>query len=394
MVLSNKCNDTITNLRHNNLYFSTRSTISVLFRPVTEVCVLLTAHNVSLFTVFPMSSLPAAATVFPRAGFGPRGRVGYWIGSDLLRVSNDRQLRDGKCRYEFEVQSRLAAVCLLLPRNNFESCQHGSQESNCFVMFIVCSLMKLQSTETLQPPESTCSPEQQTTEVNDPSLFSQPQLSAEKTQEGRASSSHPLTAQNSLGDSAVIHSDHNGVAEAGPEAPLEDEKAQLPPLAPPLTWTFPIIKEFKAKRRQEEAAVLTVYRGDVVTVHVPTVPEGKRLCWEFATDNYDIGFGIYFDWMPVTSRLITVHVSESSDDEDDEGEVEGPVSSGDIERGSKACPVSHLGQILPVYRQDSHLAVQAGHHEYPGEGMYLLKFDNSYSLWRNKTLYYRVYYSD
>ncbi|MGH0171078.1 UNVERIFIED_CONTAM: hypothetical protein FKN15_060321 [Acipenser sinensis] len=215
-----------------------------------------------------------------------------------------------------------------------------------------------------------------------------------KTQEDRASSSHPLTTQNSLGDSAVIHSDHNGVAEVGPEAPLEDEKAQLPPLAPPLTWTFPVTKEFKAKLRLEEAAVLTVYRGDVVTVRVPTVPEGKRLCWEFATDNYDIGFGIYFDWMPVTSRVITVQVSESSDDEDDEGEVEGPVSSRDIESGSKACPISHLGEILPVYRQDSHLAVQAGHHEYPGEGMYLLKFDNSYSLWRNKTLYYRVYYSD
>ncbi|KAK6481416.1 protein TMED8-like [Huso huso] len=350
---------------------------------MTEVCVLLTAHNASLFTVFPMSSLPAAATVFPRAGFGPPA-VGSIIVSDPIcseSVPTDSSEMEN-VDMSSEVQSRLAALSVSsFPGITSESCQHGSQE-------------RLQSTETLQPPESTCSPEQQTIEVNDPSLFSQPQLSAEKTQEGRASSSHPLTTQNSLGDSAVIHSDHNGVAEAGPEAPLEDEKAQLPPLAPPLTWTFPVIKEFKAKLRLEEAAVLTVYRGDVVTVRVPTVPEGKRLCWEFATDNYDIGFGIYFDWIPVTSRVITVQVSESSDDEDDEGEVEGPVSSGDIESGSKACPISHLGEILPVYRQDSHLAVQAGHHEYPGEGMYLLKFDNSYSLWRNKTLYYRVYYSD
>jgi hypothetical protein len=30
---------------------------------------------------------------------------------------------------------------------------------------------------------------------------------------------------------------------------------------------------------------------------------------------------------------------------------------------------------------------------YPGQGVYLLKFDNSYSLWRSKTLYYRVYYT-
>lgn len=59
----------------------------------------------------------------------------------------------------------------------------------------------------------------------------------QKTQEGRASSSHPLTTQNSLGDSAVIHSDHNGVAEVGPEAPLEDEKGEL---HCPVTFTQPV----------------------------------------------------------------------------------------------------------------------------------------------------------
>lgn len=60
-----------------------------------------------------------------------------------------------------------------------------------------------------------------------------------------------------------------------------------------------------------------------MTVHVPTVPEAKKVCWEFATDGYDIGFGIYFDWTPVTNRSITVHISESSDDEDEEEELEG-----------------------------------------------------------------------
>jgi len=71
----------------------------------------------------------------------------------------------------------------------------------------------------------------------------------------------------------------------------------------------------------------------------------------------------------------------------------GPVSSGDVEKGSKTLSNSNLGEILPVYRQDSHLLVHGGSHDFPGEGTYLLKFDNSYSLWRNKTLYYRVYYS-
>lgn len=168
---------------------------------------------------------------------------------------------------------------------------------------------------------------------------------------------------------------------------------QTPPLKPPSTWTSAAVKELKAKLRTEKDSVVTVYRGDIMTVHVPTIPEAKKVCWEFATDGYDIGFGIYFDWTPVTSRSITVHISESSDDEDEEEELEGPVSNGDVEKGSKAQTNSNVAEILPVYRQDSHLSVNGGSHDFPGEGTYLLKFDNSYSLWRNKTLYYRVYYS-
>ncbi|KAM9842231.1 protein TMED8 [Aulostomus maculatus] len=170
-------------------------------------------------------------------------------------------------------------------------------------------------------------------------------------------------------------------------------KAEMPPLKPPSTWTSAALKELKAKLRTEKDSMVTVYRGDIMTVHVPTVPEAKKVCWEFATDGYDIGFGIYFDWTPVTSRSITVHISESSDDEDEEEELEGPVSNGDVEKGSKSQTNSNLAEILPVYRQDSHLSVYGGSHDFPGDGTYLLKFDNSYSLWRNKTLYYRVYYS-
>ncbi|KAG7238568.1 hypothetical protein INR49_030841 [Caranx melampygus] len=170
-------------------------------------------------------------------------------------------------------------------------------------------------------------------------------------------------------------------------------KAQMPPLKPPNTWTSAALKELKAKLRLEKDSVVTVYRGDIMTVHVPTVPEAKKVCWEFATDGYDIGFGIYFDWTPVTNRSITVHISESSDDEDEEEELEGPIPNGDVEKGSKSQANSNLVEILPVYRQDSHLSVFGGSHDFPGDGTYLLKFDNSYSLWRNKTLYYRVYYS-
>ncbi|CAL8286571.1 unnamed protein product [Lota lota] len=209
---------------------------------------------------------------------------------------------------------------------------------------------------------------------------------AKDSKESVESNHESITAENLEGEAE--ESSTPGSSELSSEM-----KAPSPPLKPAATWTAVTIQELKTTLQTEKDGVVTVYRGDIMTVHIPTVPESKRVCWEFATDNYDIGFGVYFDWTPVTSRSITVHVSESSDDEDEEEEVEGPVSSGDVEKGSKVLNSSNLGEIIPVYRQDSHLLVQGGSHEFPGEGTYLLKFDNSYSLWRNKTLYYRVYYS-
>ncbi|XP_052009255.1 protein TMED8-like isoform X2 [Xyrauchen texanus] len=200
----------------------------------------------------------------------------------------------------------------------------------------------------------------------------------------------PQSTEEPLGKAETGDSQESTTSEG--TSPTGEKKA-LPPLNPASTWTSMAQQELKAKMRQEKDSVVTVYRGDTMTVHVPTIPEAKRVCWEFATDGYDIGFGVYFDWSPVTSRDITVHISESSDDEDEDDELESPVVPGDVEKGSKSVANSNLGEILPVYRQDSHLAVQGGSHDFPGDGTYLLKFDNSYSLWRNKTLYYRVYYS-
>lgn len=50
--------------------------------------------------------------------------------------------------------------------------------------------------------------------------------------------------------------------------------------------------------------------------------------------------------------------------------------------------------IIPIYRRDCNEEVFAGNHMYPAKGVYHLKFDNSYSLWRSKTIYYRVYYTN
>lgn len=75
------------------------------------------------------------------------------------------------------------------------------------------------------------------------------------------------------------------------------------------------------------------------------------------------------------------------------------LTGDDIERGAslKGGPDSAnrppLSIIVPVFRRECQEEVYAGSHVYPGQGVYLLKFDNSYSLWRSKKLYYRVYYT-
>ncbi|XP_029448916.1 Golgi resident protein GCP60 isoform X2 [Rhinatrema bivittatum] len=72
------------------------------------------------------------------------------------------------------------------------------------------------------------------------------------------------------------------------------------------------------------------------------------------------------------------------------GPKENPNSE---EKAKKSANKPQLDEIVPVYRRDCHEEVYAGSHQYPGRGVYLLKFDNSYSLWRSKTVYYRVYYT-
>lgn len=61
--------------------------------------------------------------------------------------------------------------------------------------------------------------------------------------------------------------------------------------------------------------------------------------------------------------------------------------------GSALANRNPISIIVPIYRRECQTEVYAGSHSYPGEGTYLLKFDNSYSLWRSKTLYYKVFYT-
>ncbi|XP_045479388.1 Golgi resident protein GCP60 [Harmonia axyridis] len=170
---------------------------------------------------------------------------------------------------------------------------------------------------------------------------------------------------------------------------------------PASMWTRQDIDAFKQTVSEAEGdGVVRVGHGETVTVRVPTHANATRLFWEFATDHYDIGFGIYFEYGTPTSSQVSVHVSESDDEDLDETEDEiydDDTVPKDPERGpihtenNASKPI--LTEIVPVYRRDCHNEVYAGSHQYPGVGVYLLKFDNSYSVWRSKTLYYRVYYT-
>ncbi len=175
----------------------------------------------------------------------------------------------------------------------------------------------------------------------------------------------------------------------------EEEEVELPPISAATMITKKEIKEFKDLVRKDNDAIIKIGSGETVTVRVPTHEDGRFLYWEFATDYYDIGFGLYFEWTISPSNNVTVQVSDSSEDEDLEEGVAGDEAKAvtDIEKGKANAIKPPCDEIIPIFRRDSHLELFAGSHIYPGRGVYLLKFDNSYSLWRSKTLYYRVYYS-
>lgn len=185
-------------------------------------------------------------------------------------------------------------------------------------------------------------------------------------------------------------------AEQSDESDVSEDSA--PKIEEPSTWTRPQIQEFKDQIKRDPESVITVGRGEVVTVRVPTHEEGAYVFWEFATDYYDIGFGVYFEWSNAPAQQVSVHVNETTDEEGSADEVEeekGP--GGDLESGAVAAAAGKnrpvTDEIVPIFRRECHTEVHAGSHRYPGRGVYLLKFDNSYSLWRSKTLYYRVYYT-
>ncbi|XP_018646832.1 hypothetical protein Smp_164500 [Schistosoma mansoni] len=155
----------------------------------------------------------------------------------------------------------------------------------------------------------------------------------------------------------------------------------------PTLWTRGEVKEFKHCLTEDEESVIRINSGEVYSVRVQTHPSGTSIVWEFATDDYDIGFGLFFEWAEPLS--------------DPEAKQNNHVASVNAEDGHSEVTKAEnseksnilVDEIIPVSRQNSQNEVCCGSHLYPGAGTYVFKFDNSFSLWRSKTLYYRVCYT-
>lgn len=142
-------------------------------------------------------------------------------------------------------------------------------------------------------------------------------------------------------------------------APLNEENSDevqedWPPIDPAEMWTIKGVEKFKETIRREAGdAVIKVGHGEIVTVRVPTLEDGSCLFWEFATDGYDIGFGVYFEWSKPESSQVSVHISESEDEDEEEDEyvlrddLESGVTNGGIQSDYKP-PSPPISVIVPV----------------------------------------------
>eukprot|EP01136_Pigoraptor_vietnamica_P024227 Opistho-1_new@77071 len=130
------------------------------------------------------------------------------------------------------------------------------------------------------------------------------------------------------------------------------------------------VERFIETVKGDPERVLTIGRGETMTVRVPTPYDDCTITWEFATVDYDIAFGVTF--------------------EGPEGAVLGEAAEqARVTEGAQGRVLSV--PILPCLRVESHSSVISGSHTSHKRGVYLLKFDNAYSMMRSKTVYYRVF---
>jgi len=145
--------------------------------------------------------------------------------------------------------------------------------------------------------------------------------STNSTQQSNTFPIETLRLQHQLTEGGDQNHENNGLdcLQTGSESDSEDESNG--PIASASMWTRKDINMFKESIRSEGGdGIIKVGHGEIVTVRVPTHQDGTCIFWEFSTDSYDIGFGLLFEWTKNPGNQVSVHISESEDEEDDEEE--------------------------------------------------------------------------
>lgn len=139
---------------------------------------------------------------------------------------------------------------------------------------------------------------------------------------------------------------------AGPSTPVaipQSQQAQTPGATNPYSGIK--LDDFRNSLREKPDFTLSVGRGEVVRVRVPNPKPGSTcVSWIFCSELYDVGFGLDYELSAEEDSVVT---------------------------------------IIPVERKESHEQLCFGSHTKAEKGNWLLVFDNSYSILRSKTVYYR-----
>jgi hypothetical protein len=106
--------------------------------------------------------------------------------------------------------------------------------------------------------------------------------------------------------------------------------------------------------------------------------------WEFGTYKRDIAFGVLFESTAVEELPgNSTPIVEESEDECN-------CSPVDPKPHPVATAQDNLFPILPEFSVNSHISPIMGSHSAITDGIYVITFDNSYSKFFSKDLYYRI----
>lgn len=237
--------------------------------------------------------------------------------------------------------------------------------------------------------------------------FQIPVQQSELMREAQSEMSSNTSVNNNINNEIVNTEQHQHVkpswSSSESDSPLQQSMAPVEwPLEKAIIWTKKAVNEFKDSLIGDKHGGTYVVKGATsLNIQVPTDPTGKHIYFEFATEDYDIGFGMDFlyDTSNSTEPLAMKIYEETDEDEDDIEEIDlandnpPEVAREELlrKRAEKFARIANTISIVPTYRRDSHMEVIVCKHRYPSpRGWYIIKLDNTYSIMRAKSIFFRV----